>query len=89
VFARGANVAVGAHPAVSPLDRRGTESKLRRLEPSACSDASDDAGFAPARPGVVPVCSPRIGRESAQLNRRTAITARIAAAWPSRCQWET
>jgi len=28
VFAKGANIAVGAHPPVSPHHRRGTESKL-------------------------------------------------------------
>jgi hypothetical protein len=35
VFAKEADIAAGAHPPVSPLDRRRTESKLRRLEPSA------------------------------------------------------
>jgi hypothetical protein len=51
VFARGANVAVGAHPAVSPLDRRGTESKLRRLEP--CCPLSDKAIVSPIRAGLL------------------------------------
>src|ERR1019366_9790626 len=42
-------IAVGTHPAVSLFHRRGTESRLTWSEPTACADASDDAGFAAAR----------------------------------------
>jgi hypothetical protein len=80
VFAKGANIAVGAHPPVSPLDRRGTESKLRRLELSACSEPATTQDLLLRAPRVVRVCSLPTGECRSQLNRRTTITARIAAA---------
>jgi hypothetical protein len=55
VFAKGANIAVGAHPPVSPLDRRGTEFKLRRWSPRcARMPATRDLLPLPPKPVTVP-----------------------------------
>jgi hypothetical protein len=91
VFAKGANIAVGAHPPASPLDRRGTQSKLRSFRSSACSDASDDAricsgaprgwcGSARRRPGSSLACAHRWGVTFAILCSGRSRCAEPAAA---------